>query len=231
MTDVSWLPSAVALEDLLDLEQNWPLSRVIDWPNLRKTIVIVGAYKGRLMEYLLRLPAIHDAVHLVGYEPQEWAATQAKQRLKQAPVKQNRYTISPYALGTEYQTNIPMNEYGTDAASLVRQEQRPDHQGTVSMLDAAQELASLTPIDLLIMNIEGYEYTLLPHIESLYPKIRRIAIQFHGGFASSCDLASILANLDHAYANKFNYFFPAWGYWSNPAPFLYDDWKIGKELL
>jgi hypothetical protein len=109
-----------------------------------------------------------------------------------------------------------MNEYGTDAASFVRQEQRSEHQNQ-GIIQDANILLDKPPIDLLIVNIEGYEYTLLPYLfnsaHTLFNKVGSIAIQFHDDFASPRELADIFWKLDQLFPHNFNYFLTSWGFW------------------
>lgn len=165
-----------APDDLKQLVIDWPLCTHFDLP-LNATIVVVGAYKGRALDLLAHMFPQYEKI--VGYEPQLWAAAEAGERI------QNRRAITVHAvgLGAETRFNVPMGEWHTDAASFVNigPGTREQGHGTIMEADAGLQMADLTHIDLMVMNIEGGEYDLIPRllVTGWLPRIDRLAVQWH----------------------------------------------------
>lgn len=164
-------------EDLEALVERWPMGALFDLPPL-STVVIIGAYKGITMELMDEL---YHPAHIYGFEPQDWAAQEAANRL------QGRDNCQVYnvALGIG-EDKYTMGEWGTDACSLINTGPQSREHGTVQMMPAELYFANIPHSDLVIMNIEGYEYTLLSHLRqhSILPTIDRLAVQWHLGLES-----------------------------------------------
>lgn len=147
-----------------------PLLRDLKLPE-GACVVIVGAYKGDTAAFMLNH---HPSCVIYAYEPQEWAFD----RIPNDPriVKKN------VAL-----TNIDgiraMFEWGTDACTLLNVPSRKASADVsqVQCNDAVAELEQLphAAIDLIIMNIEGYEYTLLPTLLRSKIVVHRWLVQYH----------------------------------------------------
>jgi len=167
-----------APDDLKQLVIDWPLVQHFDLP-LGATIVVVGAYKGRAMDLLAHMFPQYDKI--VGFEPQLWAAQEAGERV------QNRRAmwIHGVGLGAETNFNVPMGEWHTDAASFVNTGPgtREAGVGIIMEADAGLRMAELGDgiIDLMVMNIEGGEYDLIPHLQRMgwLHRIDRLAVQWH----------------------------------------------------
>jgi FkbM family methyltransferase len=135
----------------------------IDWPlNSYSTVCEVGAYEGRWSKQIMK--RYNCTVH--AFEPQSWAVVKLIMLQKDFP----KLIIHPYALGNR-ETVLEMGEFETDACSFLLQGTRKGGKG--EMRDAAAVLAAISEeqnkaIDLMMMNIEGYEYELaqLPVLES-----------------------------------------------------------------
>jgi len=73
-----------------------------------------------------------------------------------------------------------MGEFETDGASFLP---RPRNQGVGEMvrIDTFLAVSSIESIDLMLINIEGYEYDLLPFMikKGIMPRIRNLMVQFH----------------------------------------------------
>lgn len=194
--------------ELEALREEWSLSRILQLPPY-PTIVLAGAYKGKLMQYFLEY--VPDS-YVAGYEPQDWAYNEAAARLK--PYFPISWLLSPLALGTSNKSDIPMGEWGTDACSFLTSERE---QGIAPlMVDAAAELSQMYDIvDLLVLNMEGYEFELLPHLLSSFnmQHIKSLAVQFHLQYSTPSKYMHLLHQLDAMYPNRFMYNLPAWGYW------------------
>jgi hypothetical protein len=166
-------------DELKQLVQDWPLCKHFDLP-LNPTIVVVGAYKGRAMDLLGHMFPQYDKI--VGFEPQIWAAAEAGERVG----NRRDMWIHGVGLGAETRLNVPMGEWHTDAASFVATGAgtREQGEGVIMEADAGLKMAGLDadkPIDLMVMNIEGGEYDLIPQLQKTgwLRRIDRLAVQWH----------------------------------------------------
>ena len=152
------------------LDHPWD-ERAVDWPDLTPSSVVVevGGYKGR---WALQI-AERYAPRLYVFEPQPWAAQACREVLGE------RAFIMDLALGTTTGLLV-MNEWNTDGCSFVRAP-RVDHQGFGTVREVGTVFAELglTHIDLMLMNIEGYEYRLIPHMLDQGVLPDRLMVQFH----------------------------------------------------
>jgi hypothetical protein len=165
-----------APEDVQQLVRDWPLCTHFDLPPA-PTIVVVGAYKGRAMDLLAHMFPTYAKI--VGFEPQLWAAAEAGDRIGY----RRDMWIHGVGLGAETNLHVPMGEWHTDAASFVNTGPgtRESGEGIILEADAGLQMADLDHIDLMVMNIEGGEYELLPHLQhsGWLRKIDRLAVQWH----------------------------------------------------
>lgn len=165
-----------APEDIQQLARDWPLWQRFSLPPA-PVIVIVGAYQGKAMDFMGRL--FRDYNRIVGFEPQEWAYMAARERLD----RRRQMWLMNAGLGPEHIDNAQMGEWHTDAASFVNTGPgtREQGTGTIAEADTALRAMNLSHIDLMIMNIEGGEYTLLPHLRETHwlERIDRLAVQWH----------------------------------------------------
>jgi hypothetical protein len=151
------------------IEHPWD-QRALDWPLTTESVVVeVGGYKGR---WALQIAERYQP-RLYVFEPQPWAARVCEAVLGKAA------TVYTYGLGTEYAT-LPMGAWETDGCSFVRE--GPGAPGTFGVMrEIAADFRDLGigHIDLMTMNIEGYEYTLIPHMldQGILPA--RLMVQFH----------------------------------------------------
>lgn len=134
------------------------------------SIVVIGAYKGDTIEFLLEH---HPTANITAFEPQEWAYNELCSKF----VNCERVTLYKHALGLGTVAEFPMHEYGTDAASLLEVKNSRAMQ-KVSVLDA-HILKDWQKIDLCVVNIEGFEYYLIPYILDLEIRPVNWLIQFH----------------------------------------------------
>ncbi len=151
-----------------ELDHAWD-RRAIDWPGLGSTSVVVevGGYIGR---WALQIAERYQP-QLYVFEPQLWARDVCREVLAPYPSA----WVFGVALGT-HDHNATMGEWETDGCSLVK-----DGAQIVAMHEIGRffEELRLTRIDLMLMNIEGYEYTLLSHMldRGLMPD--RLMVQWH----------------------------------------------------
>lgn len=167
-------PHAHRLPELVDAvkahaanpEHAWDKA-AIDWPLSRDSVVVeVGGYTGR---WALQM-AERYAPRLYVFEPQPWAAETCRAALG------DKATVINAALGDHFGP-VLMTEWETDGCSITK----PGGDQQVVMVDLAHTFKQLelSRVDLMLMNIEGYEYTLLPHMleQGILP--RRLMVQFH----------------------------------------------------
>ena len=145
------------------IDHEWD-ERSLDWPLTQDSIVVeVGGYTGR---WALQIAERYGCMIEV-YEPQPWAAAVCAEVLRPYTA-----TVLPWGLGVRDET-LPMGEWGTDGCSFVK-----DGGGEIAQLvDATTVLPDR--IDLMLMNIEGYEYTLIPYMLDNGILPQRLMVQFH----------------------------------------------------
>ena len=140
----------------------------LDWPIDAESVVWeIGGYEGR---WAAQIPEKYDP-HIFIFEPQEWAYRKLVERFEGT-----KASIFSFGLWT-HETKLPLQEFGTDGASVVRHNGRTAGSG-----DFADIFAVLwSDIDLCLMNVEGAEYVLIPYLLGLnaMEKIRFFWCQFH----------------------------------------------------
>lgn len=136
-------------------------------PNSR--VVVAGAYKGDTIAFLREL---FDC-YVAGYEPQPWAFDRCYARFGADP----KVHLFPYALGTSNEW-LPMWKIGTDGATL----EPVTGENSGLLVDVRDALTAPISCNLLVLNIEGYEHTLLPYLSNhgRLSCIDAIIMQWHG---------------------------------------------------
>ena len=181
--------------------------------------MVLGAFRGKLMEFMLqRFPEMD---YIVGYEPQRWAAEEAQEHLSRYPMR--RWQVKPYGLDTSlngYPMQRLMGEWGTDGCSLVDMSRVHGHG---DFMGIARELVDAEPWDLLIMNIEGYEWALLPYLLEVPPggyivrplsdHIKALCVQFHT-HGETRPTRTLLEAVEDEYGPPAYNDFPSWVYWN-----------------
>ena len=148
------------------LDHPWD-ARALDWPLTRESVVVeVGGYKGR---WALQI-AERYAPRLYVFEPQPWAARVCREVLG------NKAQVLALALGTTSGVGV-MSEWETDGCSLIKGD--AGYEVAVAEIGGAFHSLGLSRIDLMLMNIEGYEYTLIPHMLDRGILPQRLMVQFH----------------------------------------------------
>ena len=141
--------------------------RAIDWPLDENSVVVeVGGYTGR---WALQIAERYHP-RLYVFEPQDWAADVCQE------VLWRRAEVYRCALG-DHDGDVIMGRWGTDGCSLLIEGGEP----AVRMREIAAAFRELEidHIDLMMMNIEGYEYVLIPHMLSQDILPDRLIVQFH----------------------------------------------------
>lgn len=152
------------------LEHEWDL-RSVDFPLTRASVVWeVGGYEGRWAQ------AIQDRYQpaLYVFEPQPWAFQKLQDRFRGTP----NVRVFPFGLGERYAT-LPMSEFETDGASFNRPPSRVSGVGRLHEIRHIAALLHVTEIDLMLVNIEGYEFVLIPHMLQAGVRPRWLMVQSH----------------------------------------------------
>lgn len=156
------------------------------------TIVEVGGYEGR---WLMGMSTMHRDARLVAFEPQDWARERLRARFAaeygDAPERRPVFLeLFPFGLGIE-DGSFPMGGWHTDACSFLlddayfaaHPEEGRNEVGIGELREVTEVFRQyrLNDIDVLCMNIEGYEYLLLPHMghEGLLANVEHLMVQFH----------------------------------------------------
>lgn len=148
-----------------NVEHAWD-QKALEWPLTSKSVVVeVGGYKGR---WALQIAERYNP-RLFVFEPQLWAYEVCKALLG------TRATVINYGLG-ERDGQLEMGGWETDGCSFVK---NGGERAWMHEIGQAFQELKIKRIDLMLMNIEGYEYTLLPHMfeRGILPK--RLMVQFH----------------------------------------------------
>lgn len=149
------------------VEHPWD-EQALDWPlKMHSVVVEVGGYKGR---WSLQIAERYEP-RLFVFEPQAWAADVCR------AVLGKRANVYAVALGDQDAT-LPMGAFETDGCSFTKPGdgigQMREIKGMFDQCQIAEH------IDLMLMNIEGYEYTLIPHMLSVGIRPRWLMVQCHG---------------------------------------------------
>lgn len=179
-------------QDLEDLLERWPLGALFDLPK-DSIIVVVGAYKGITMDLL---DEIYHPSRIYGFEPQPWAAQEAANRFRERPNCQ----VYNVALGGE-KGLFEMGEWGTDACSLVNTGPTAREHGLGQIEPPETYFKNIPHCDLMVMNIEGSEFTLLPYMraQGILKKVERLAVQWHTDLAPGLDATVMARAIDELY--------------------------------
>lgn len=195
-----------APDDVQELLREWPLAFMFNLPN-NATVVVIGAFKGRVIALLNSLYPTTRMIH--GYEPQPGACIEAQDRF--GYVK----NIIVHNYGIKAPTSpsrMRLESYGTIHATAVREYTDGD---LCEFCDAEKVFADpeFETIDLMVMNIEGYEVKLLEHLIStgiLTASIKRLAVQFHPHIYQPP--ASLWSRITMSHRELVNDY-PRWVYW------------------
>lgn len=178
----------------------WPIASLLP-PRITGTIVVAGAWKGLYVHYLA---GRFRKSRVIGFEPQQAAFDVANQRLSNAGI---RYELRSHGLGI-CSDRMTMGKVSSDGASILESE--PPFE-TVEIKDAIPVLHEIGEIDLFVMNMEGYEYVLLPYLlgSEVIKQIKNLAVQFHPKFCN----ANLYAALTSHYGELIYDNYPTWSYW------------------
>jgi FkbM family methyltransferase len=143
----------------------------------------------------------------IGFEPLTKYFLKAQRILQNPKVKLDNFGL------TVDQTNYESMSDSGDASSLFHQ----TGNNTQVLLKNIMQVSSVFDqfIDVLQVNIEGYEYKLLPFMiqNNLLSKVKNIQIQFHNNIdGAETQMLDIINNLEQiGFKTKFNYKFVWYG--------------------
>lgn len=194
--------------DLIELDRTWPIGQMLDVPE-NGTIVVAGAYKGRYMHYLSEL---FPTAYLIGFEPRQSVMVEAQKRLGARIGALLKIQFFNQGLATADRFSV-MGRADSDGASVV--EVGGEH-CDVQMVDAVEALQSFNPIDLLLLNMEGSEWALIPYLldEMMHHRIASIALQQHTKYASKERISRVWSYLAEYYDLVYSDGkLDGWSYW------------------
>lgn len=163
-------------KELADLAKEWPLVFMFDLPP-KANIVVVGCYEGKSMDLLRNV--YPDYGKLMGYDLQYPAVVKANTRFSYA----DHVYINAFGLGTTTTYGkVKPAEYGSVNTTLVSRDANAPECDLVPADHAlSQAFTVKEKIDLMVMNIEGFEIELLSYFKHTdwLKRIERLAVQFH----------------------------------------------------
>lgn len=135
-------------------------------------VLEVGAYQGRWAKEICR----KYNPRLYAFEPARWAYDICKAELADYP---NAHVFN-FGLG-KVNDILPMGEYETDGCSFLKNSRVQGGVGAIREIVRVFERLKIERVDLMLMNIEGYEYVLLPYMieTGLLDKVDTLMVQFH----------------------------------------------------
>lgn len=193
------------LADLLPRHREAAMLALLDLPSGSVSIV-AGGYKGDTAAFLR---SMHKG-RVFAFEPQQWAAALLQDRFS----GDGWVTVRGFGLGSTNAEGVDMGEYWTDACSFLFDPKAVRAIGTGDLRDVAEvwKEEGIGVADLLLLNMEGYEYVLLPYMadRGLLACVGNIVLQIHEHVAvEGVALGSILRQTHDLVAD----FGPAWQWW------------------
>lgn len=179
----------------------WDIKSV-DWDlSIDSVVVEVGGFKGRWAKAICELYNPEIFV----FEPQRWAYTILFSDMYLKSYNAHTFNVG---LGTDKSNgSMVMGEFGRDGASLLRTND-PD-QTYVEIRDANMifEALMITNIDLMLINIEGYEYTLIPYLAEcgILQRVKNLMVQFHDFAATTKEHDRVIGLINETHQVKWDY--------------------------
>jgi FkbM family methyltransferase len=148
----------------------------VEFPLDENSVVLdIGGYKGRWSKEIAQR---YPGTRIFVFEPQMWAAKIATAELQEF----SNVHIMEFGLGVE-SGKFEMEEFETDGASFVLGRSQRQQSGEGVLQDIAHWLYenNVPEIDLIMMNIEGYEFKLIPYMleKGILQKVKYFMCQFH----------------------------------------------------
>lgn len=145
----------------------------VHWPLTSESIVFeIGSFKGRWAYQI----ATRYNPRLYCFEPQGWAYEVTWEVLREFT---NAWVYN-FGLGV-VPGNVGMVNTGTDGCSFVPDDSKGEDRFLIEDIETfTSENLKGADIDLCLINIEGYEYTLIPCMMEKNIKPRWLMVQCHG---------------------------------------------------
>lgn len=215
-------------DDVKELLNTWPIGWTFDLPS-DATVIVAGSYKGRVMDLI---DQVYSPKRIIGFDPAPWACEVAADRMVARDLhsdfipRGNNYEIHQYGIGT--QTGVfPMGEWETDGCSFVHVggDSREQGRGEMREMVAALDELNIGHVDLVIFNMEGYEFNLLPYMldagmlgirkgskVALSCAFDRLCVQFHHGFGNDGDWPATRERIEQTHEVQVDNY-PQWISW------------------
>lgn len=187
--------------------------RSFDWPVYGEARVMeVGGFEGRWVSEMGR--RYSGDFHV--FEPQLWAHPRLRAEWRSKALPFNRLHLHPFGLGVRAE-RLPMRGWGTDANSFLKTDafyqrhpgegRRDEGEGELLPVGKVLDSLQLDEIDVTCMNIEGYEFVLLPEMYrlGLLSRLRFVAVQFHDGYDVEYDEGDVRAMFAHTHDLLWDY--------------------------
>lgn len=156
------------------LEHEWD-QKSVQFPLDENSIVLdIGVYKGRWSKEI----AARYGCKIYAFDPQAWVVELARKEL----VEFKDVVVYDHGLGVE-SGYFEMEEFETDGATFMLGRSQRQQSGTGYLIEMADWLSvnHIEGIDLIMMNIEGYEFKLIPYMieHGIMQKVKYFMVQFH----------------------------------------------------
>lgn len=194
-------------QDLEELKSVWPLCNTFNLkPN--STVIVAGCFTGKVMDLLLTM---YPEIYCYGFDPQQWAIDRAQARLsKHDPTS---YNLKPYGLHL-VDAVIPMHDWETDACTIDKwNTHKPSELGIFRAYTAVMTELLIPSVDLFVMNMEGAEFTLIPHLIQIeaIKYIKQLAVQWHLHDRRNTEMNRLLFEIGHTHTFVYDHK-PQWTY-------------------
>lgn len=158
----------------MTFEHEWD-EKSVQFPLTKTSVVLdIGGYKGRWSKEI----AARYSAKICVFEPQEWAVKIAREELKEF----SNVVVYDHGLGVE-PGKFEMEEFETDGATFMLGNSQRQQSGEGYLIEMEDWLTvnHVTKIDLVMMNIEGYEFKLIPYMieKGIMQKVKYFMCQFH----------------------------------------------------
>lgn len=177
-------------------------------------ILVAGGYKGDTVA-AIRIVDPNAVIHV--FEPQTWCLRILVERFRGV----DGIHIHPFALG-DRDERVTLHRAEGDMASLVDTTRPEQPTEKVQMIDTWRYFRekNIKAWSLMILNMEGYEYTLIPHLyhAGILYNVDELLVQCHPKVVASDTVgpAAIPAVPGFFHLAWSNY--PAWMWWTSLVP-------------